>query len=170
MYPLRLVSQILFRDNHCSRLMIFSPYRSDVHRTALILRTSGRNPSLSAHSEIAAGGIASRLTLPLALVDFYCGSWSGLWRVNVSPFFHILSDVGKRSSLWLSHPVGSGIVPPTFQSGGTSPDIIPQSGTIGIARCRASPSFCSLDFPPHQKGGRLSGLSRYMCIIPFMLQ
>lgn len=43
-------------------------------------------------SSVAAGGIAS-----------------------VSYFFHVLSDLGKRSSLWLSQLVNSSFVPLAFQ-------------------------------------------------------
>ena len=84
------------------------------------------------NSSVAASGIA---------IPQY--NSKAVYGVYVSYVNHVLSDVGFRSSLWLSHPVNSGIVPPTFPSGDTR----------GVPNGTPSPlpgsplPFCCLDFP-----------------------
>ncbi len=51
-------------------------------------------------------------------------------------------DVGFRSSLWLSHPVNSGIVLHRFRN----KDTISHVARVGT--CVPSPPWCCLDFPP----------------------
>ncbi len=87
------------------------------------------------HSSVAAGGIAS--------VSPPSHTRGKLPRGYLSEF--ILS-VAKESSLWLSHPVSSEIVPFPFGFGHQS------RRYVGISAYAQSPAFCCLDFPKGMEG------------------
>lgn len=92
-------------------LSYFGPLYPSKNRQIFYWANSGRHPSFSDRSEIAAGGIA------------FIVSYLQHARINC----FTLSEV-EGSSLWLSHPVASGIVSVSFRIWITSPDITSVSG------------------------------------------
>ena len=94
----------------------------------------------SSKSSVAAGGITLS-GYSLIVVSYPYRTQSKSFNYN-----DLSRAEGEGSSLWLSHPVSSGIVPSVFQPQDTR-SRLPPAGGAGRGACAPSPAFCCLDFP-----------------------